>query len=51
MIGIPCRVRVQPRPGCRLSMRPQFMTRGMGVLRAKLGIAAGDFDATVLALR
>jgi integrase len=38
-------------PACLLPMRPEFMTRRMRVLRAKLGIEAGDFDATILALR
>jgi integrase len=38
-------------PGCRVPMRPEFMTRRMRVLRAKLSIDAGDFDATILALR
>jgi hypothetical protein len=32
-------------------MRPEFMTRRMRQLRGKLGIASGDFDATILALR
>ncbi len=38
-------------PACLLPMRPEFMTRRMRVLRAKLGIDAGDFDATILAVR
>lgn len=36
---------------CTNPMRPELMTRRMRQLRKKLGIAIGDFDATILALR
>lgn len=36
---------------CQTPMRPEYMTRRMRSLRATLAIAAGDFDATILALR
>lgn len=38
-------------PACIQPMRPEFMTRRMRQLRRTLGIGAGDFDATILALR
>jgi integrase len=38
-------------PTCTQPMRPEFMTRRMRQLRTTLGIGAGDFDATILALR
>ena len=38
-------------PACDLPMRPEFMTRRTRLLRTTLGIAPGDFDATILALR
>jgi integrase len=38
-------------PTCDVPMRPEFMTRRTRLLRAKLRIAPGDFDATILALR
>ncbi len=36
---------------CQVPMRPEFMTRRMRILRQKLDIGPGDFDATILALR
>ena len=38
-------------PSCRQPMRPELMTRRMRQLRKRLGNAAADFDATILAMR
>ena len=38
-------------PACAEPMRPELLTRRMRQLGRKLGLAGGDFDATVLALR
>ena len=38
-------------PDCAGPMRPEFMTRRMRVLRKRLGIGPGEFDATILAMR
>ncbi len=36
---------------CSKPMRPDYMTRRTGQLRKQLGLQAGSFDATILALR
>ena len=38
-------------PDCASPMRPEFMTRRMRVLRKRMGLGTGDFDATILAMR
>lgn len=38
-------------PDCAKPMRPEFMTRRMRDLRKRMGLSAGDLDATILAMR